>query len=41
MKVEDGLLVKLDKSISASIFSMFDQYPDLLIYTDISGTGSG
>jgi len=41
MKVEDGLLVKLDKSVSASIFSMFDQFPDLLIYTDISGTGSG
>jgi hypothetical protein len=41
MKVEDGLIVKLDRSLSSSVFSMFDHFPDLLIYTDISGTGSG
>ena len=41
MKVEDGLIVKLDRSLSSSVFSMFDHFPDLLIYTDISGTGTG
>ena len=41
MKVEDGFIVKLDRSLSSSVFSMFDHFPDLLIYTDISGTGSG
>jgi len=38
LTVHEGLMVKVDRT---SVFSMFNEYPDWLIYTELSSTASG
>lgn len=40
LTVNEGLLVKVDRSPQSSVFALYDYYPDWLVYTDISGGGS-
>jgi hypothetical protein len=38
LTVHEGLNVRLDRSSTPSVFSLFDRSPDWIIYTDITGT---